>query len=63
MEIRHLLNAQNKDQLREWLLQNHAAAPECWVAVKRGRPTDNNAFWYLDAVEQALCFGWIDSTV
>ncbi len=63
MEIRHLLNAQNKDQLREWLLQNHAAAPECWVAVKRGRPTDNNTFRYLDAVEQALCFGWIDSTV
>lgn len=35
---------------------------ECRVVVKRGRPTDNNTFWYIDAVEEALCFGWIDST-
>ena len=24
---------------------------------------DNEHFWYLDAVEEALCFGWIDSTI
>lgn len=33
----------------------------CWVCVKRGRPTDDGTFWYLNAVEEALCFGWIDS--
>ena len=32
------------------------------MIVKRGRPKDDNTFWYLDAVEEALCFGWIDST-
>ncbi len=30
--------------------------------VKRGRPQNDDTFWYIDAVEEALCFGWIDST-
>lgn len=30
--------------------------------MKRGRPDGSGVFWYLDAVEEALCFGWIDST-
>ncbi len=46
---------------REWLERNHATEADCWVEVKRGRPTDEGAFWYLDAVEEALCFGWVDS--
>ena len=46
---------------RIWLEQHHATETECWVEVKRGRPTDEDAFWYLDAVEEALCFGWVDS--
>ena len=33
------------------------------MAVRRGRPVDDGTFWYVDAVEEALCFGWIDSTV
>ena len=34
---------------------------ECWLVLKRGKPQDDGAFYYLDAVEEALCFGWIDS--
>ena len=30
--------------------------------MKRGKPKDDGAFYCLDAVEEALCFGWIDST-
>ena len=52
----------NRQSFRAWLEANHDTASECWVIVKRGRPTDDNSFWYLDAVEEALCFGWIDST-
>lgn len=33
------------------------------VFVKRGISKDKTTFWYLDAVEEALCFGWIDSVV
>lgn len=62
MEFRNLLNAQNRDELRQWLLENYNKEPECWVVVKRGRPIDDETFWYIDAVEEAMCFGWIDST-
>ena len=62
MEIHNLLDAKSRSELREWLRQNHDKETECWVEVKRGRPVDDNTFWYVDAVEEALCFGWIDST-
>ena len=62
MEIHNLLDAKSRSELREWLRQNHDKEPECWVVVKRGRPVDDDTFWYVDAVEEALCFGWIDST-
>lgn len=62
MEIHNLLKARSRADLREWLMQNHDKETECWVVVKRGRPKDNITFWYVDAVEEALCFGWIDST-
>ena len=62
MELSNLLSAKNRDELRQWLLENHDKENECWVAVKRGRPVDDGTFWYIDAVEESMCFGWIDST-
>lgn len=62
MTINNLLNVNSRDELREWLMQNHDKEPECWVVVKRGRPVDDGTFWYIDSVEEAMCFGWIDST-
>ena len=62
MEPVNLLKAKNRDELRQWLEQNHKTEKECWVVVKRGKPKGNNTFWYIDAVEEAMCFGWIDST-
>lgn len=50
MELNHLLKAKNRDELREWLIDNHDKEKECWVTVKRGRPVDNGTFWYIDAV-------------
>lgn len=62
MEFKNLLPAQNRDALRQWLSENYDKEAECWVVVKRGRPVDHETFWYIDAVEEAMCFGWIDST-
>ncbi len=59
---KNLLNAKNRDELRPWLIDNYNVEKECWVIVKRGRPKNDNTFWYIDAVEEAMCFGWIDST-
>lgn len=62
MILHSLPTIKSRSEWREWLEQNHRKQTECWIAVKRGRPIDDNTFWYLDAVEKALCFGWIDST-
>ena len=62
MDFKNLLPATNRDELRQWLSENHNKEDECWVVVKRGRPVDNGTFWYIDAGVEAMWFGWIDST-
>ena len=45
---------------REWLGRNHASSGPIWLATwKKGTP---HYMPYADIVEEALCFGWIDST-
>ena len=56
------MEIKNRSEFRAWLSENHDRETECWIALKRGEPKDDGAFYYLDAVEEALCFGWIDST-
>ena len=58
----NILQCKNRHEFRQWLLENAENETECWVKVRRGRPDEDSVFWYLDAVEEALCFGWIDST-
>ena len=44
---------------REWLAEHHARAVEAWVGfykVDSGRPS----LTWREAVDEALCFGWID---
>ena len=36
---------------------------QCWVVTYRSRQPEWPAIPYLDVVEEALCFGWIDSTL
>ena len=61
--MNQVLDIRSRGAFREWLRQNAAIAAECWVEVRRGKPReDGRCLWYLDAVEEALCFGWIDST-
>lgn len=60
MEIDHLFPITTRRQLRTWLEENHRSSPCCWVPTTR-KPSPH-AILYLDAVEEALCFGWIDST-
>ena len=63
MEITYLQEFTDRAQLREWLEQNHATAKECWVTVNRTRQPRTDSIPYPHVVEEALCFGWIDSTV
>lgn len=57
----YLSDIRNRFEFREWLAGHSLNSNECWLQVKRGKPVDPDVFYYLDAVEEALCFGWIDS--
>ena len=59
----NILDIRTRGDFREWLVANSAREKECWIAVRRGKTPPDDSLWYLDAVEEALCFGWIDSTV
>lgn len=61
MKEQNILQCKNRNEFRQWLMEHCETESECWVQVKHGRPNEDNVLWYLDAVEEVLCFGWIDS--
>lgn len=57
-----MVYAPSRAAWREWLAQYHASKLEIWlIYYKQG--TGKPRVAYGDAVEEALCYGWIDSTV
>jgi len=57
-----LLEPGNRAEWRAWLEQNAASSPSVWLAIGKKGNT-RTTLTYDQAVEEALCFGWIDSTV
>src|SRR5947208_15065437 len=60
MEIGTTLYVKDRRRWRAWLARHHKTAPEIWLIYYKkhsGRPR----IPYSDAVEEALCYGWIDS--
>ena len=56
------LHVTDRKKWRQWLRQHYKTEKEIWlVYAKKG--TGKPRIEYNDAVEEALCFGWIDSTV
>lgn len=54
--------AANRAEWRQWLQENHATAQGVWlIYFKKG--SGKTRVEYAEAVEEALCFGWIDSVV
>jgi len=49
-----------RSQWRKWLQKNHSTSPGIWLIYYK-KDTGKRKFDYADAVEEALCFGWIDS--
>jgi len=48
------------DELREWFDANHETAPELWLGSYK-KATGKPSVSWSDAVDEALCVGWIDS--
>jgi uncharacterized protein YdeI (YjbR/CyaY-like superfamily) len=51
---------QNQKEWRKWLKENHSSKNEIWVIIQK-KTSKNPGLTYLQAVEEAICFGWIDS--
>ncbi|MCK2219425.1 hypothetical protein MF672_037355 [Actinomadura sp. ATCC 31491] len=45
---------------RDWLERHHAEASEAWVVLAKKGTTEPTSLTYLEALEEALCHGWID---
>lgn len=58
MEIENLITVNSREDLRIWLQENGKTEKSCWVVV--GMTPNPDTLLYLDAVEESLCFGWID---
>ena len=52
----------NRDDWGAWLKRNHSSQKEVWLVFYK-KHTGKPRIPYDDAVEEALCYGWIDSTV
>jgi len=56
------LYVSNRNDWRAWLRGNHCTKKEVWLIYYKkhiGRPS----ILYEDSVEEALCFGWVDSII
>ena len=62
MEITDTLYITNRAEWMSWLLENHNSAKEIWLIYYR-KHTGKPRISYNDAVDVALCYGWIDSTL
>jgi uncharacterized protein YdeI (YjbR/CyaY-like superfamily) len=54
--------AADRDEWRSWLERNHASETTVWVLFPK-KHTGLVSMSYEDSVEEALCYGWIDSLV
>jgi len=62
MKITNSFTPSNLSDWRNWLQQNHGREQEVWLVYLKagGGKTDID---YESSVEEALCFGWIDSII
>ena len=60
MKVGKTFYARNRREWRAWLARHHKSAPEIWLIYYKkhsGKPR----IPYNHAVDEALCYGWIDS--
>jgi uncharacterized protein YdeI (YjbR/CyaY-like superfamily) len=62
MKITKTLHVTNPTDWRKWLRQHYKTEKEIWLVYYK-KETGKPRIAYNDAVEEALCFGWIDSIV
>lgn len=53
---------ENREDWRKWLTENFDTSDEIWCVFPH-KSSGKKSIVYNDAVEEALCFNWIDSTI
>ena len=56
------LRVQTLDEWRGWLAAHHASEAEVWLVFYK-QHTGVSSIDYKDALDEALCFGWVDSLI
>ncbi|BAL89319.1 hypothetical protein AMIS_40990 [Actinoplanes missouriensis 431] len=51
---------QDAGQWRQWLAEHHENSPGVWVKIAK-KATEVSSITYAEALDGAICFGWIDS--
>lgn len=59
-DTREILHIQNRQSWRTWLQNNHALSTGVWLAVSKKKSSTPTVL-HDEVVEEALCYGWIDS--
>jgi len=59
IDDRELMTFRDRDEWRAWLAAHHRDAVEAWLVIRR-KGVREGALSLDEAVEEALCFGWID---
>ncbi len=60
MDIRESLTFDAPEEFRQWLLDNHQTRIEIWL-IFHNKSSGRQTLSIAQAVEEALCFGWIQS--
>ena len=58
----HTLVVENRLAWRTWLSANHDKESEIWLVYYK-KASGKTSIGYDDSVEEALCFGWVDSII
>jgi len=61
VKITKTLHVTNRKDWRKWLREHYKTEKDIWLVYYK-KATGKTRILYNDAVEEALCFGWIDST-
>lgn len=62
MEIGETLQISSRDEWREWLDGHHQDTQEIWLVLHKSA-SGTRGLTMSQAQEEALCFGWVDSTL
>lgn len=60
MQIGETLYVTTRDDFRKWLIENHQKKKEIWM-IRYKKAAKKPSIDYVEAVEEAICFGWIDN--